>query len=53
MPVSIHPSAVVDVRAKLAANVTVGAYTVIDGDVERLLGKIGNSPVRTMRIQVP
>lgn len=34
MPVSIHPSAVVDARAKLAANVTVGAYTVIDGDVE-------------------
>ncbi|HUP97466.1 MAG TPA: acyl-ACP--UDP-N-acetylglucosamine O-acyltransferase [Usitatibacter sp.] len=30
----IHPSAVVDKRAKLGANVTVGPYTVIDGDVE-------------------
>jgi len=30
----IHPTAIVDARAKLAANVSVGAYTVIDGDVE-------------------
>jgi UDP-N-acetylglucosamine acyltransferase len=30
----IHPTAIVDPRAKLGANVTVGPYTVIDGDVE-------------------
>jgi UDP-N-acetylglucosamine acyltransferase len=31
---SVHPTAIVDKRAKLGANVTVGPYTVIDGDVE-------------------
>jgi len=31
---TIHPTALVDARAKLAANVTVGPYTVIDGEVE-------------------
>jgi UDP-N-acetylglucosamine acyltransferase len=31
---TIHPTAIVDRRAKLAANVSVGPYTVIDGDVE-------------------
>jgi UDP-N-acetylglucosamine acyltransferase len=31
---AIHPTALVDKRAKLAANVTVGPYTIIDGDVE-------------------
>jgi UDP-N-acetylglucosamine acyltransferase len=31
---SIHPTAIVDPRAKLRASVTVGPYTVIDGDVE-------------------
>ena len=30
----VHPSAIVDQRAKLGANVSVGPYTVIDGDVE-------------------
>ena len=30
----IHPTAIVDPRAKLAAGVSVGPYTVIDGDVE-------------------
>jgi UDP-N-acetylglucosamine acyltransferase len=30
----VHPTAVVDKRAKLGANVTVGPYTIIDGDVE-------------------
>ena len=30
----VHPTAVVDNRAKLGADVTVGPYTVIDGDVE-------------------
>jgi UDP-N-acetylglucosamine acyltransferase len=30
----IHPSAIVDKRAKLGASVTVGPYTIIDGDVE-------------------
>jgi UDP-N-acetylglucosamine acyltransferase len=30
----VHPSAIVDKRAKLGADVTVGPYTVIDGDVE-------------------
>jgi UDP-N-acetylglucosamine acyltransferase len=30
----IHPTAIIDPRAKLGANVSVGAYTVIDGDVE-------------------
>jgi UDP-N-acetylglucosamine acyltransferase len=30
----IHPTAVIDKRAKLAAGVSVGPYTVIDGDVE-------------------
>ena len=31
---AIHPTAIVDKRAKLATDVTVGPYTVIDGDVE-------------------
>lgn len=30
----IHPTAQIDKRAKLGANVSVGAYTVIDGDVQ-------------------
>jgi UDP-N-acetylglucosamine acyltransferase len=30
----VHSTAIIDARAKLAANVTVGPYTVIDGDVE-------------------
>ena len=30
----VHPTAIVDKRAKLAVSVTVGPYTVIDGDVE-------------------
>jgi UDP-N-acetylglucosamine acyltransferase len=30
----IHPTAIVDKRAKLGANVGVGPYSVIDGDVE-------------------
>jgi len=30
----IHPTAVVDPRAKIGANVTIGPYTVVDGDVE-------------------
>ena len=30
----VHPTAIVDKRAKLGANVTVGPYTIIDGDVE-------------------
>jgi UDP-N-acetylglucosamine acyltransferase len=34
MNAAIHPTAIIDSRAKLAANVTVGPYTVIDGDVE-------------------
>jgi len=35
MPVNlIHPTAILDPRAKLASNVSVGPYTVIDGDVE-------------------
>ncbi len=31
---TIHPTAIVDKRAKLAGDVTVGPYTIIDGDVE-------------------
>ncbi len=31
---AIHPTAVVDKRAKLGANVSIGPYTVVDGDVE-------------------
>lgn len=31
---AIHATAIIDPRAKLGANVVVGAYTVIDGDVE-------------------
>jgi UDP-N-acetylglucosamine acyltransferase len=31
---AIHPTAIVDKRARLGANVTVGPFTVIDGDVE-------------------
>jgi UDP-N-acetylglucosamine acyltransferase len=31
---AIHATAIIDQRAKLGANVAVGAYTVIDGDVE-------------------
>jgi UDP-N-acetylglucosamine acyltransferase len=34
----IHPTAVVDKRAKLAPDVAVGPYTVIDGDVEIAAG---------------
>jgi UDP-N-acetylglucosamine acyltransferase len=30
----IHPTAIIDPRAKIAASVTVGPYTVIDADVE-------------------
>jgi UDP-N-acetylglucosamine acyltransferase len=30
----IHPTAIVDSRAKLATNVSVGPYTIIDGEVE-------------------
>jgi UDP-N-acetylglucosamine acyltransferase len=30
----IHPTAVVDAKARLAADVSVGAYSVIEGDVE-------------------
>ena len=30
----IHPTAIVDRKARLAANVAVGPYTVIDGEVE-------------------
>lgn len=30
----IHSTAIIDPRARLGANVAVGAYTVIDGDVE-------------------
>ena len=30
----VHPTAIVDKRAKLGANVSVGPYSVIDGDVE-------------------
>jgi UDP-N-acetylglucosamine acyltransferase len=30
----IHPTAVVDKRARIASDVTVGPYTVIDGEVE-------------------
>ncbi len=30
----IHPTAIVDPKARLAANVSVGPYTVIDADVE-------------------
>jgi UDP-N-acetylglucosamine acyltransferase len=31
---AIHPTAIVDPRARLASSVTVGPYTVIEGDVE-------------------
>src|SRR4051812_39116469 len=31
---TVHQTAIVDKRAKLGANVSVGPYTVIDGDVE-------------------
>ena len=31
---NIHPTAIIDSRAKLGARVSVGAYTVIAGDVE-------------------
>jgi UDP-N-acetylglucosamine acyltransferase len=30
----IHPTAVVDPRARIGADVTIGPYTVVDGDVE-------------------
>jgi UDP-N-acetylglucosamine acyltransferase len=30
----IHPTAVVDSRARIGANVTIGPYTVVDGEVE-------------------
>ena len=31
---AVHPTAIVDPRARLAEGVRVGPYTVIDGDVE-------------------
>ena len=31
---TIHPSAIVDPRARLAGGVTIGPFTVVDGDVE-------------------
>ena len=31
---AIHPTAVIDKRAKIGANVSIGRFTVIDGDVE-------------------
>ena len=31
---SIHPTAIVDARAKIAEGVSIGPYTVVDGDVE-------------------
>ncbi len=31
---TIHPSALVDSRARIASDVTIGPYTVVDGDVE-------------------
>jgi len=31
---AIHPTAIIDKRARLGAGVTVGPYTIIDGDVE-------------------
>jgi len=34
MSATIHPTAIVDKRAKLGNDVTVGPYTVIDGDVQ-------------------
>ena len=34
MSPGIHPTAIIDPRAKLGAGVSVGPYTVIDGDVE-------------------
>jgi UDP-N-acetylglucosamine acyltransferase len=34
MSLAIHPTAIVDPRAKLHASVSVGPYTVVDGDVE-------------------
>ncbi len=30
----IHPTAIIDSRARLASDVTIGPYTVVDGDVE-------------------
>ena len=33
-PSLIHPTAVIDKRAKIGANVSIGPYTVVDGDVE-------------------
>src|ERR1700744_1125506 len=33
MTAKIHPSAVIDSRARLGANVQVGPFAVIDGDV--------------------
>src|SRR5947209_5814210 len=34
MSTNIHPTAIIDPRAKIAEGVTVGPYSVIDGDVE-------------------
>jgi UDP-N-acetylglucosamine acyltransferase len=34
MPVSIHPTALVDAGARLGENVSIGAYTVIGADVD-------------------
>ena len=31
---AIHPTALVDKRARLGASVTIGPYTIVDGDVE-------------------
>lgn len=49
----IHPTAIIDPRAKLDSLVRVGAYTIIDGDVEIAKGtEIGHHCVITGHTQI-
>jgi UDP-N-acetylglucosamine acyltransferase len=53
MTTTIHPTAIVDSRAKIGAKVTVGPYTVIDGEVEIGEGTtIGSHNVLTGRTKI-
>ena len=49
----IHPTAIIDPRASLDSSVSVGAYTVIDGDVQIAKGtEIGHHCVITGHTQI-
>jgi UDP-N-acetylglucosamine acyltransferase len=50
---TIHPTAVVDPKAKLAGDVTIGPYTIVDGEVEIAAGTtVGAHNVITGRTRI-